>query len=384
LNLELFKTEYMDRLGITLFRNYVEDERFSMEVYADGLVKAMRAHFPERCHFNEYIPTLAKGSQAGLWGMRLARYVRYPWQARRHSGQINHIVDQGYGHLLYILDPQRTVVTVHDLITLVRWRGDVPGCPRGRKPWFALFSFRALRRARHIITDSEHTRHDLIKLLKIPSDRISTIYPGVDKKFRPYGHQEKTLAGAALGLTDCHAKRVLVTGSQYYKNHGTAVLACAHLRTLYEEPLQLLKLGPPTPEFKAAVQNCGLEDVTRYLVGISNEQLAALYNCVDILLFPSLYEGFGWPPLEAMACGTPVVASNAASLPEVIGDAGLVCSPHDHDGLAHAMYALLTDNDLRLAMIERGLIRASLFTWEKMARQTLAVYELIADHYYHE
>jgi glycosyltransferase involved in cell wall biosynthesis len=85
-----------------------------------------------------------------------------------------------------------------------------------------------------------------------------------------------------------------------------------------------------------------------------------------------------------MACGTPVVASNAASLPEVIGDAGLMCSPNDHDGLAQAMYALLTDNDLRLAVIERGLIRASLFEWEKVARQTLAVYELVADHYHQD
>ena len=184
----------MDSLSITLFRNYVEDERFSMEVYADGLVKALRTHFPGRCHLNEYIPTLPKGSKAGLWGMRLARYVRYPWQARRQPGQINHIVDPGYGHLLYILDPKRTVVTVHDLIPLVRWSGGIPGCPPGRKPWLNLFSFRALRRAQHLITDSENTRHDLMKILKIPSDRISTIYPGIDKIFRPYGPEEKTAA----------------------------------------------------------------------------------------------------------------------------------------------------------------------------------------------
>jgi len=374
----------MDSLEIMLFRNYVEDERFSMEVYADSLIKALRTHCAGRCHLTEYIPTLPEGSKAGLWGMRLARYGRYPWRARRHSGQINHIVDPGYGHLLYVLDPKHTVVTVHDLIPLVRWRGGIPGYPRGRKPWFNLFSFGALRRARHLIAVSENTRHDLMQILKIPSDRISIIYPGLDKNFRPYGPEEKTLTGAALGLAGCQAKRVLVTGSQFYKNHAAAVLACARLRARYEKPLQLLKLGPPTPEFKAAVRNCGLEDITHYLVGVSDDHLAALYNSVDILLFPSLYEGFGWPPLEAMACGTPVVASNAASLPEVIGDAGLMCSPHDHDGLAQAMYALLTNNDLRLAIIERGLIRASLFEWEKVARQTLAVYELVADHYHHD
>ncbi len=374
----------MDSLGIMLFRDYVEDQRFSMEIYADGLAQALRTHGDGRCHLQEYIPRLAKGSKAGLWGMRLARYGSYPWQARHHAGQINHIVDPGYGHLLYILDPRRTVVTVHDLMPLVRWSGGIPGCPRGGKPWLSLFSLRALRRAAHLITDSENTRHDLIKLLKIPPGRIRTIYPGLDKNFRAYGHEEKTRAGAALGLTDCQAKRVLVTGSQFYKNHGTAVLACARLRTMYDKPLQLLKLGPPTSEFEAAVRDCGLEDITHYLVGVSNDQLAAVYNSVDILLFPSLYEGFGWPPLEAMACGTPVVASNAASLPEVIGDAGLMCSPHDHDGLAQAMQALLTDNDIRLSFIERGLIRASLFDWEKVARQTLAVYELVAGQAHHD
>jgi glycosyltransferase involved in cell wall biosynthesis len=160
------------------------------------------------------------------------------------------------------------------------------------------------------------------------------------------------------------------------------VQAVARLRAMYSQPLQLLRLGPPTPEFTAAVQNYGLEDITHYVVGVPSDHMPALYNSVDILLFPSLYEGFGWPPLEAMACGTPVVASNVASLPEVIGDAGFMCSPHDHDGLAQAMYALLTDNDLRRSIIKRGLIRASLFEWERVARQTLAVYELVAGHYH--
>jgi glycosyltransferase involved in cell wall biosynthesis len=373
----------MDSLDITLFRNYVEDERISMEVYADGLVKAMRRHFPGRCNFNEYVPYLPKGSKAGLWGMRWARYVGYPWQARRQPGRLNHIVDPGYGHLLYILDPRRTVVTVHDLIPLIVWRGDIPGSARGKRPWLNIFSFKALHRAKHLIADSENTRRDLVNILKIPDYRISVIYPGIDQNFRPYGQGEKTAAGASLGLTGEHTKRVLVTGAQFYKNHSNALRAFARLRTRYSKPLQLLKLGAPTPEFKAAVRNYGLEDITHYLVGVSGDQMPAVYNRVDILLFPSWYEGFGWPPLEAMACGTPVVASNAASLPEVIGDAGVMCPPQDYEGLAQAMYALLTDNDLRQSVIDRGLIRASLFQWEKVAEQTLAVYELVADRDHH-
>jgi glycosyltransferase involved in cell wall biosynthesis len=369
----------MDSLGVTLWRDYVEDERISMEVYADSLAKAMATHFPGRCHLTEFVPTLPNRLKASLWGMRLARFTHYPWQVRRHSGQINHIVEQGYGHLLFMLDPRHAVVTVHDLIVWLTWRGDIPGVARGKKPFLSILSFSALRRARHLIADSESTRRDLIRLLKIPDSRISVIYPGIAENFRPFAPEEKIKAGAVLGLDGGDIKRVLVTGPQFYKNHTTAVKAFAKLRTMSSQPLELIKLGAPTPEFKAAVQQQGVEDCTRYMVGISGSQLPALYNSIDILLFPSLYEGFGWPPLEAMACGTPVVASNAASLPEVIGDAGLMCAPFDHDGLARTMHALLTDRALRLTCIDRGLNQATRFTWERVAYQTFEVYQRVAE-----
>jgi glycosyltransferase involved in cell wall biosynthesis len=369
----------MDNLSITLFRNYAEDGRISMGIYADDLAKALRRHFPGRCHLNEYIPTLPQGLKAGLWGMRLARYGIYPWQVRRQQGQINHIVDPGYGHLLYGLDPQRTVVTVHDLIPLLVFRGDIPGSPRKRVPVLNIFSFQALRRAKRLIAVSDSTRRDLVNVLKIPDRLIQVIPQGIDKIFRPYGQDEKTLAAASLGLNGAEGKCVLIMGRQFYKNHSGALRAVARLRGMYAKPLKLLKLGAPPPEFMAEVRKYGLEDITHCLAGLPGHQMPALYNRVDILLFPSLYEGFGWPPLEAMACGTPVVASNAGSLPEVIGDAGLMCSPLDYDGLATAMYALLSDNDLRLALIKRGLRRASRFSWEKVAQQTLAVYESVLD-----
>jgi glycosyltransferase involved in cell wall biosynthesis len=370
----------MDNLSITFFRNYVEDGRISMGIYADGLAKALSMYFSGRCHLNEYIPTLPKGLKASIWGMRLARYGIYPWQVLRHQKQINHIVDPGYGHLLYVLDPKRTVVTVHDLIPLLVFRGGIPGFPRKRVPVLNLFSFNALRRAKRLIAVSDSTRRDLVNMLKIPDQLISVIYQGIDKIFRPYGQNEKAMAAASLGLNGTEGKCVLIMGRQFYKNHSIALQAVARLRAIYAKPLKLLKLGQSSSEFMAEIKKYGLEDITRCLVGLPGNQMPALYNSVDILLFPSLYEGFGWPPLEAMACGTPVVASNAASLPEVIGDAGLMCSPLDHDGLATAMYALLTDNNLRLAVIKKGLTRASLFSWEKVAQKTLAVYESVLDN----
>lgn len=363
---------------VTLLRGFAEDRRMSMEVYANGLSEALRASSPEQCQVREYLPRLPAWLGDDKWSLRLARYGIYPWQAHRRQGQINHILDHGYGHLVHVLDRERTVVTVHDLIPMARWRGGVPDLARGRKPWLNLFSFDALRRARYLIAVSESTRYDLIRYCKCAPGRISVIYQGVDPIFRSYCPAEKSLARQALGLQGDGTRWVLVMGSQVYKNQSGALRAFARLRVIYPGLLELLKTGPPNPEWSSGVEQLGLGEHVRSLGVVPRAELPNLYNAVDCLLFPSLYEGFGWPPLEAMACGTPVVASNAASLPEVIGEAGLLCAPNDHDGLAQAMCSVLTDDQLRQTLIERGLARARQFTWERTALQTLEVYERIA------
>jgi len=309
--------------------------------------------------------------------MRLSRFGVYPWQAHRQQRQVNHIIDHGYGHLLYAIDPERTVVTVHDLIPLMRWRGGIPGLAPERKPWLNLISFNALRRARHLIADSNKTRQDLIRFCRCAPEQITVAYPGVDSIFKPYSPAEKFRARQVLGLPEDGACHVLIIGSQIYKNQTGAIKAFARLRQMFQKPLRLLKIGLPNAEWTQGVYQFGLSETTRCLEIIPRNKLPDLYNSVDCLLFPSLYEGFGWPPLEAMACGTPVVASNAASLPEVIGDAGLMCASQDSGGLAQAMYRILTDQELRESLIERGLKHASQFTWERTARETSVVYEQV-------
>lgn len=108
---------------------------------------------------------------------------------------------------------------------------------------------------------------------------------------------------------------------------------------------------------------------------VPDEYLTLLYNAADLFVYPSLYEGFGLPPLEAMACGTPVITSNTSSLPEVVGDAGVMIDPYDVDGLAKAMFEVLTNEGLREDMRKKGLKRAKLFSWEKTAKETLKIYE---------
>jgi glycosyltransferase involved in cell wall biosynthesis len=364
-------------IKVTIFRDFCEDRRISMEVYADSFSQALQVHFGKRCQVREYRPRVPFWLGDGIWRMRLSRFGIYPWQARHQQGQINHIVDHGYGHLLYMLDPARTVVTVHDLVPLVRWCGWIPGLSPGRKPWLNLISFNALRRANHLIADSNNTRQDLIRFCRCTPEKITVIYPGVDSIFRPYSPAEKSRTRQVLGLPEDGACHVLIIGSQIYKNQTGAIIAFARLRQMFQRPLRLLKIGLPNAEWTQGVHQFGLSATTRCLEIIPRNKLPDLYNSVDCLLFPSLYEGFGWPPLEAMACGLPVITSNAASLPEVVGDAALIADPQDYEGLAHAIYRALTDQTLRESLIERGLKRASQFTWERTVRETWVVYEQV-------
>ena len=371
-------------LKITLFRDFAEDHRLSMEIYADGLSQALRVNFYERCQVSEYRPSLLPWPRhwpgSGLLRMRLSRFAAYPWQARQRQGQINHILDHGYGHLLYAVDPRRTVVTIHDLMPLLQWRGQIPGMPASHKPWLNLIAFAALRRAKHLVADTHNTKRDLIQYCGCDPQNVTVVYPGIDSVFRCYSAEEKAAAGRAWNLPRDGTVRVLIIGSAFYKNQTGALRAFARLCELYAgqvQQLQLIKIGAPDREWAQVVQELRIHKTTICLGIVPRAKLAELYNIVDCLLFPSFYEGFGWPPLEAMACGTPVVTSNAASLPEVVGDAGLMVDPQDHEGLARAMWEILTDDELRKSLIDCGLERAQQFTWARTAQKTFEVYEQV-------
>jgi glycosyltransferase involved in cell wall biosynthesis len=172
---------------------------------------------------------------------------------------------------------------------------------------------------------------------------------------------------------------VLYVGSENpRKNMPRLIAAFARLHETLPD-VRLIKVGsvehPSLAEqLRRQVQQLGLADAVLFTNPVSDQDLVAFYNLADLFVFPSLYEGFGLPPLEAMACGAPVVCSNAASLPEVVGDAAITVDPYDVDGLAAAMVRVLTDADLRRQLRERGLARARQFTWERTALETIAVY----------
>ena len=271
------------------------------------------------------------------------------------------------------------VVTIHDLAYL-----HYPN--HYSKPW--LWYTKVLvplvaHRAAAVIAISEHTKRDIQQHLNLAPDKIHTIYEGVDRRhFRPLAASETAPVAARYGLDVPFILHVGTLAAR--KNIPTLLKAVSLLkRSGFWHGRRLVLAGGVSPglagydEVKATVEKLGLKQDVLFLGHVPDEDIPALHSLADLLVMPSMYEGFGLPPLEAMACGTPVVASSATSLPEVVGDAGLLVAPREARALAEAIEYVLSDSDLRNRMIERGLARASAFTWERTAKETASVYRRV-------
>ncbi len=266
----------------------------------------------------------------------------------------------------------RSVITVHDLAFL-------------RYPQFLTAASRryynnqiaaAVARADAIIAVSEATRADLLDLLNVPPQKITVIAEAAGEQFHPIPPEE---------VKRLRAKRSLPTGYILFvgtieprKNINGLLHAYAHLRTILPDAPPLVVVGKRgwlDEEVFTLCKDLALEQWVIWYGSADPADLPALYSGAAVFCLPSFYEGFGLPSLEAMACGTPVIVSNCSSLPEVVGEAGLLVNPHDASEIAEALRRVLTDSDLAAEMRQRGLQRAAMFSWAETARQTLALYE---------
>jgi glycosyltransferase involved in cell wall biosynthesis len=304
-----------------------------------------------------------------LW-YRLRLPVPLEWLAGPHD--LYHSTD-------FTLPPlvrARGVVTVHDLSFLT-----VPECADpGLRTLLRSAVPAALTRAHRILADSESTRQDIVRLLGVSGAKVDVVLCGVEERFRPIREPEQLLTlRQRYRLPE---RFILTLGTlEPRKNHAGLINAYASLRnrTAGLPPLVIAGgKGWLFDEVTAQVQREGLDSDVLFAGYVADEDLPALYNAADLFVFPSLYEGFGLPPLEALACGTPVVAANNSSLPEVIGEAGLLVDARDTDALAEAMHAALMDRDLRRHLAERGPVQAARFTWTNAARALLEAYRCAA------
>ena len=240
---------------------------------------------------------------------------------------------------------------------------------------------RYIKQASHIIAISQSTKSDLVKYLNTPESKISVIYNGVDHNiFKPYEPYQMR----PYHVTLSHKPYILYVGSERRrKNLGGLFEAFATLRQEFPE-LKLVKVGGPgrsrqsRSETLKKLSSLGITEDVTFVDYMSELELAYYYSSATLLAYPSLYEGFGLPPLEAMACGCPVVTANTSSLPEVVGEAGIMVNPYDTRSLVQAMRRVLTDDKLRDNMIRKGLEQSKKFSWGKTAELTRQVYNKVA------
>ncbi len=271
------------------------------------------------------------------------------------------------------------IVTIHDLIFLRYPKSYHPG----KQAYLQIMTRWSARHAAHVIAVSEATRQDTIKLLGVSPRRVSTIFNGV-------GHQFKMLPSDQVeGFRrekDLGERSILFVGTLEPRKNVSLLLNA--FRELANDPdfkdVKLLIGGSKGwyyDEIFSTARHLGLADGdrVRFLGRVPDEELTLWYNVAGVFAYPSLYEGFGLPPLEAMSCGTPVVVSNTSSLPEVVGDAGVLLDPDDVQAWTRSLQRVLNDPTLRGDLGARGMERARQFTWQRAAAETAHIYGRFLD-----
>jgi glycosyltransferase involved in cell wall biosynthesis len=276
----------------------------------------------------------------------------------------------------YVLPPlvgRPTVVTIHDCIHLM-FPQYLPN--RFAHAYARAFMWSAAQRSERILTVSEASKRDILRFFSVPEEKIHVIYNAIDERFGIAPPDDEVVrVRERYQLFD---QFLLYAGTiKPHKNLERLIQAFFQLRHEGFDHLKLLIIGDEIskyPALRRTVHRCKLHKHVRFLGFVPDQTLAILYRLAAAFVFPSLYEGFGLPPLEAMASGTPVVTSNISSLPEVVGDAAVLIDPYDPAAIAQGVRQVLTSPTLRDDLVRRGLARARAFSWEESVRRTRAVY----------
>lgn len=348
--------EYTLRLTQALAQRYPSDRLTLVQDFrqAQPLVEAANVDI-----FRSFVPSHHRLEQLLL-----------PWAIRNIRPDVFHSPD--------FIPPLRAkgpkVITIHDLGFLIypHFLTREAACYYGQID-------RAIRCADHIIAVSESTKRDLIKMLGAPENKITVIYEAAAPIFQPL---ERAVAYQHVqALFDLPEEYILfVSTIEPRKNVNGLLRAYRRLRDDYKLTPMLVLAGAPGwlyDDVHQLVKSLALEPHCRFLGRVDSHDLLHLYCAARCLVHPAFYEGFGLTPLEAMACGTPVIVSNVSSLPEVVGDAALLVNPQQDEEITIALWRLLSDPGLRAELREKGLRRAAAFSWQRAAEQTMAVYRKV-------
>jgi glycosyltransferase involved in cell wall biosynthesis len=356
----------------------------SMDVYTNNLVAELRKLRPTWEIIEISPDSWSSSGKENLWnsGTGFRKYYERLWNHPRQvcqvQGDLYHIIDHSNAHVAYWLKKLKKpiIVTCHDLVQFI-----YPEILKGqsRFPAFSLasweYSVKGMKYANCVVAVSENTATDVYQMLGIEAQRVVVVPNGVESSFHPLSLEK------AESFRQQHQRSpdeicLLNVGSTHQRKNIPTILSVLKILKDRGVPVRLWRTGGAFMADQEAFikENKLHQDILNFSTP-DKDSLIQLYNAADVLLAPSLYEGFGLTILEAMACGLPIITSNVSSIPEVVGDGAIMIPPMDSQAISEAVVHLKQNDIYRQELIERGLARAKKFTWEKSAEHLVHVYE---------
>jgi glycosyltransferase involved in cell wall biosynthesis len=351
--------------------NYIvtKSEKSGRSVYEGEIRKRLKGI---NLNIIEYFPSKINVKSFSFIDRAVKRFFFLPCRIKRKikKDDITHLTSEDFAYLLNFIKFKKSIITCHDLSPLTFRSSSL----------FLKLVIMGLKKADRIITVSKFSKKDIAKRLNYPEKKIDVITDAVDHN-RYYPKRDKQIL-EKYNISK-NEKVILYVGSERKRQNIPFLLKGLYeLKKILPEVI-LVKIGNPQQpgarkNLLKLIKKLGLEKEVIFTGFVSEKVLSQWYNTADLFVYPCLYAGFGLPVLEAMACGTPVITSNLTSLPEVVGDAGITINPDNIDQLVESMYKVLTDKNLRENMAKKGIERAKMFSWEKSAEKTMAVYKKMA------
>ena len=362
----------------------IDRERTGVDTYAYNLIKNMikigKSKDLYLIHYHKTHDQIYRKTHEVIVPkipLKLTNVLGLPYAISKINIDVLHIPAHWHTQIMpFFLNPKvKKILTIHDLTPML-----FPETHTRETVFLWNSTLKLIKnKIDIIIADSQNTKNDCINYLNIPEEKIEVVYLVADEIYTPVDNKREIREELAKKY-NINTPFIHYVGTlEKRKNVPTLIKAFYKLKKkgITHKLVIVGKKGWRYNDIFEVVKALNLQKDVIFTGYVPKEDLVKFYNLADVFVYPSIYEGFGLPPLEAMACGCPVIASNTSSLPEVVGNAGILINPYNIDSLAKAIYDVLTNDGLRDELSKKGLKRAKLFSWEKTAKETWKVYEVV-------
>lgn len=352
-------------MKIKYYQNFELDRRPSMHQYADQLLSYQSANFKshEISSFKPVEDNISKFIFLQKWKLRYLRYISYSEQVKKlPNHDISHVCEQQYAQIVHSLNSKVKFITVNDLVPIV-FQDKIK-----KKPFLSIHSLKYLKYYNKVFAISNNTKKDILKYTDCPEEKIVVIKRSVENFFNESPiDQENICKKFNLPL---NKKKILIAGNVFYKNIKTSLKV---LKKLNQErnDIIFIQIGSNNEITGEKIDNINLYKIPF----INRDELPSIYKICDLLFYPSIYEGFGMPLLEAMSCGLPIVCSNNSSIPEVVGNAGLMSEYDNVNKLKENINSIINDEKLSNQLKKKSLARSKRFNIDEFHNNLMRHYE---------